>query len=100
MMRAIVLVQLDKARPALVLTREIALEQLNHVTVAPITSTIRGISTEVRLVTRNGLDHACVASCDNIATIPKSSIIRQLGLLLDDQEDDLSQAIANAFDLV
>ena len=99
-MRPIVLVQLDKTRPALVLTREIVLNHLNHITVAPITSTIRGLATEVNLDTRNGLDHPCVASCDNITTIPKAAIIRQIGLLLDDQEDGLSLAIANAFDLV
>jgi len=98
-MRPIVLVQLDKVRPVLVLTRDVALGYLANVTVAPITSTIRGLSTELRLGSRNGLDHDCVASCDNIATISKDSIIRQIGLLLEDQEEDLSKAIACAFDL-
>ncbi|MDR0783861.1 MAG: type II toxin-antitoxin system PemK/MazF family toxin [Propionibacteriaceae bacterium] len=98
-MRAIVLAQLDKPRPALVLTREIAQSYLTSVTVAPITSTIRGLSTEVLLDHRNGLDHNCVASCDNITTIPATAILRQIGLLLDDQEAGLSRAINAAFDL-
>jgi mRNA interferase MazF len=98
--RPIVLVQLDKVRPALVLTRSVALEYLDRVTIAPITSTIRGISTEVPLGAGNGLDYDCVASCDNITTVSQSSIVKQVGLLLADQEDSLAQAIAAAFDLV
>ena len=48
---------------------------------------------------RNGLDHDCVATCDNITTIAKTTVVRQIGLLLDDQEDELATAIASAFDL-
>lgn len=99
-MRAIVMVQLDKARPALVLTRTIALNQLTKVTIAPITSTIRGLSTEVPLGTANGLDHDCVASCDNITTIPQTAIIRQIGMLLPDQEALVTEAVSTAFDLL
>ncbi|MDA8067257.1 MAG: type II toxin-antitoxin system PemK/MazF family toxin, partial [Actinomycetota bacterium] len=46
-MRPIHTAALDKARPVLVLTRELVRPHLNSVTVAPITSTIRGLSTEV-----------------------------------------------------
>jgi len=99
-MRPIVIAQMDKARPALVLTRDIALASLTSVTLAPITSTIRGLTTEVRVGRRNGLDHDCVASCDNIATVPNKAILRQIGELLDDQEEDLARAIASAFNLV
>ena len=93
------MVQLDKARPALVLTRSIALSQLTKVTIAPITSTVRGLSTEVPLGARNGLVHDCVASCDNITTIPQTAIIRQIGILLPDQEPHVTDAVAAAFDL-
>jgi len=68
-------------------------------TVAPITNTIRGLSTEVPLGTENGLDHPCAASCDNITTVPKEAIIRQIGFLLASQEPTLAKAIGNAFDL-
>jgi mRNA interferase MazF len=40
---------------------------------APITSTIRGITSEVRVGPRNGLDHDCVVSCDNISTVRKGA---------------------------
>jgi mRNA-degrading endonuclease toxin of MazEF toxin-antitoxin module len=47
----------------------------------------------------NGIDHACVVSCDNIVTIPKSALGRQLGYLLPAQEAALTAAIHSAFDL-
>jgi len=97
--RPIVIASLDKARPALILTRDIALSHLSKVTIAPITSTVRGLSTEVPLGPENGLDHACAASLDNITTVPKQAIGRQIGLLLDDQEAALAKAIDAAFDL-
>ncbi len=99
-MRAIVIAQLDKARPVLILTRDIAIDYLAKVTVAPITSTIRGLTTEVAVGQRNGLDHECVVSCDNITTIPQSVIVRQVGWFFDDQEGDLAKAVSSAFDLL
>ena len=98
-MRPIILARLDKTRPAVLLTRSVALGYLTNVTIAPITSTIRGTSTEVPLGARNGLDHDCVASCDNITTISQADVIREIGLLHRDQETQLARAIANAFDL-
>ncbi|HET7735605.1 MAG TPA: type II toxin-antitoxin system PemK/MazF family toxin [Nocardioidaceae bacterium] len=98
-MRDIHVAHLDKARPVLVLTRDSAREVLGKVTVAPITSTVKGLSTEVRLGPRNGLDQECVASCDNILTIDKRLLGRHVGLLLDDQEPALARAVLNAFAL-
>jgi mRNA interferase MazF len=89
-MRLIYLVQLDKRRPAVVLTRELALPYLNAVTVAPITSTIRGIATEVSLGRRNGLGHPGVANYDLVTTIPKDNLLTHIGYLLDDQETALA----------
>lgn len=63
-----------KKRPVLVLTRDSAITVLNSVTVAPITSTIRGIPTELVLTEEDGLPHTCAANCDNLQTIPKSQI--------------------------
>mgnify|MGYP001791599564 CR=1 FL=1 len=98
-MRAIHLVRLDKTRPALVLTRAIAVPHLSGITVALITSTIRGLATEVLLGPRNNLDHDCVVHCDSIQTIPRASLLSPIGLLLPDQEDDLARAIRAAFNL-
>jgi mRNA interferase MazF len=98
-MRPIHLARLDKSRPVLILTRELVRPRLTNVTVAPITTTIRGVSTEVAVGPRNGLDADSVVSCDNIQTIPNARLGRQIGYLLDDQEAALVRAIQLAFDL-
>lgn len=98
-MRSIHRAQLDKARSVLVLTRDIVRPHLDHVTVAPITTTIRGLSTEVQVGRANGLDAASVVSCDNIATIPVDLLGPEIGVLMDSQEDALTAAIRAAFDL-
>jgi mRNA interferase MazF len=98
-MRSIALVRLDKPRPALILTRASKLHLLTWVTVAPVTSTIRGITSEVRVGTRNGLDHDSVVSCDNITTVRRDAVGDTIGLLFDDQEAELARAIGDAFDL-
>lgn len=98
-MRPIVIIGLDKTRPVLILTRDIVRPHLSHVTFAPITSTIRGLSTEVAVGRRNGLDHDSVVTCDNILTAPKASVGRQIGYLFPEQEHELARAICLAFDL-
>jgi mRNA interferase MazF len=98
-MRPIHTAKLDKARPVLILTREIVRPHLSRVTVAPITSTIRGLSTEVAVGAGNGPDHESVVSCDNIVTVPTSALGRLVGYLLPAQEPALSAAIRAAFDL-
>jgi len=98
-MRSIAIVQLDRRRPALILTRATKLPLLTWVTVAPITSTIRGLSSEVLVGPRNGLDHDSAVSCDNVTTVRKEAVGDTIGLLFDDQEADLSRAISDAFDL-
>lgn len=98
-MRPIHVAQLDKARPVLVLTRELVRPHLTTVTVAPITTTIRGLSTEVQVDAANGLAGPSVVSCDNITTIPVEALGDRIGVLLDDQELRLSTAIRAAFDL-
>jgi len=98
-MRPIHVAALDKARPVLVLTREIVRPHMNTVTVAPITSTIRGLSTEVSVGPANGLDNRSVVACDHVTTIPRDALGARIGMLFDEQEQDLSDAIRAAFDL-
>jgi mRNA interferase MazF len=98
-MRPIHAARLDKTRPVVILTRELVRPHLNRVTVAPITSTIRGLSTEVAVGPINGLDHDSVISCDNIVTVPVSALGRHLGYLLPAQELALTTAVHAAFDL-
>lgn len=64
----------DKRRPVLILTRNSAIAVLNSVTIAPITSTIRSIPTEVVLTEVDGMPNTCAANMDNIQTVPKSNI--------------------------
>jgi mRNA interferase MazF len=98
-MRPIHLARLDKTRPALVLTREPVRQSRHWVTVAPVTSTVRGLTTEVTVGPPNGLDHDSVISLDNIITIPAADLGRQVGRLLPEQELALTEAIHAAFDL-
>lgn len=98
-MRPIHAAKLDKTRPVLVLTRELVRPHLSRVTVAPITGTVRGLSTEVPVGPANGLEKDSVVSCDNIVTIPVSALGRGLGFFFPSQEAALSEAIRAAFDL-
>jgi mRNA interferase MazF len=98
-MRPIHLAHLDKTRPVLILTRELVRPHLTTVTIAPITTTVRGLSTELPCGPTNGLEGASAIACDHITTIPTSSLGRQIGHLLDAQEPALTAAIHAAFDL-
>lgn len=98
-MRPIHLAALDKPRPVLVLTRALVRPHLATVTVAPITSRVRGLSTELPVGVANGLDGPSVVSLDHVATIPVAALGRGLGVLLDGQEAALAAAVAAAFDL-
>ena len=91
--------QLDKARPVLVLNREAVRPHLARVSVAPITTTIRGLSTELPVGQANGLGRDTVVNCDNTVPVPTSTLGRRVGYLLPAQEPALAKAIRAAFDL-
>lgn len=59
-------------RPVCILTRTAAVAVLNAVTIAPITRTMRGIASEVRVGPDEGLPEPCVISCDTIASVSKA----------------------------
>ena len=98
-MHPIWLARLDKTRPVLVLTREEVRTVRALVTVAPITSTVRGLRSEVLVGQHNGLDHESVANLDSITTIPRELLVRPIGALSEDQEHALTRAFHDAFDL-
>ena len=98
-MREICLVRLDKTRPALILTRDAARPAMTKVTVAPITTTIKGLSSEVRVGADNGLDHDCVVALDNVITVPVDLLGRTVGHLNAEQEVELARALVLAYDL-
>jgi mRNA interferase MazF len=64
----------DKRRPVLILTRNSAIPVLASLTVAPITTTIRSIPTEVRLSQADGLFTDCAVNLDNIQTVQKAKV--------------------------
>lgn len=97
--REIRMVRLDKVRPAVILTRHLAVGSLSTVTVLPVTSTIRELATEVVLDETNGLDHVSVANTDNVMTIPKDDVFQHVGYLSFAQEKQLASALAFAFNL-
>jgi len=90
---------LDKLRPVVLLTREEVVPYLARVSVAPITSRVRGLSTEVSVGSANGLDHESVISLDNIATIDRATLGPIVGYLTASQERELAAAIVAAYDL-
>ena len=98
-MREICLVRLDKTRPALILTREAARGAMTKVTVAPVTTTVKGLSSELPVGPRNGLDHHCAVALDNVITVPKSLLGRIVGYLTAEQEAQLTRAVVLAHDL-
>lgn len=69
----------DKPRPVLVLTRDPMGSILHSVICAPITSTIRGLSTEVTLGTEAGLVRDSVVNLDNVFLLSRSRLVRRLG---------------------
>ena len=71
----------DKQRPVLVMTRQSATAYLNSVTVAPLTSTIRGVPSEVRLDVEDGLKRPSAVNLHNLVTVSKAALGRRLGRL-------------------
>jgi mRNA interferase MazF len=71
----------DKTRPVVVLTRDSALDYLSGVTIAPITSSIRGIPSEVVLNEEDGMKTPCAVKLHNMATVPRGELGRRVAQL-------------------
>jgi mRNA interferase MazF len=71
----------DKERPVVILTRGSSLEFLGWATVAPITSTVRGVSSEARLDIEDGMKGPCVVNAHNLMTVRKDQIGRRVARL-------------------
>jgi mRNA interferase MazF len=71
----------DKSRPVLVLTRERLIPYLASVTVAPITSTMRGAASEVILDIDDGMKHRCAVNLHNTQTIPAKDLGKRVARL-------------------
>src|SRR5664279_3094272 len=71
----------DKARPVVVLTRDSALRYLSTATVAPITSSIRGVPSEVRLDEDDGMKSPCAVNLHNVITVSQQRLGKRLAHL-------------------
>ena len=65
----------DKQSPVVVLTRDSAVRYLSTVTVAPITSTIRGVPSEIALSEADGMKTPCVVNLHNVITVSKAHLV-------------------------
>jgi mRNA interferase MazF len=86
----------DKQRPVLVLTRDSIIDRLSRITVAPVTSTIRGVASEVMLGPDDGMKDACAVNLHNIVTVPKAGLGRLVVSLDAHKLDQVCSAIAFA----
>jgi mRNA interferase MazF len=82
-----------------IVTRDRAISVLGNVCVAAITSTIRGLPTEVPLGVAQGLARDCVANCDNLFPLPKAVLGRRRGALGPEQVRRLDTGLRIALDL-
>jgi mRNA interferase MazF len=90
----------DKRRPVVIVTRESAIPHLGHVTVASITTTIRGIGSEVRLDVADGMKGPCVVNLDHVQTVDKSRIGAVISFLGDEKMDEIRAATLFAWGYV
>jgi len=86
----------DKRRPVLVLTRTSVIHFLNEVTVAPITTTIRGIPSEVILGIDDGMPQDCAVNFDHLQTVPKAKVGRLITSLSTAKMNQAASAICFA----
>jgi mRNA interferase MazF len=85
---------LDKVRPVVVLTRRRVAFRLTRILVAPVTTTVRGLATEVSLGQAEGLRPGCVANLDNIQLVPTTLLLRRAGRVAPHRWTEFCRAMA------
>ena len=86
----------DKARPVLVLTRGSAIGYLSRVTIAPITSTIRAVPSEVIVGPEDGVKQPCAVNLHNVMTVAKNDMGRRVAQLGDERMREVCRALVFA----
>lgn len=79
----------DKVRPVLVLTRERFITRLHAVLVAPVTTRVRGIPTEVPLTESDGLPRDCAANFDNLFTLRRERLHERITIVASARLDEI-----------
>lgn len=92
------LAALDKTRPVIVLTRNPMGRYLNAVLVAPVTSTVRGVSTEVTVGAADGVRIESVANMDNTQLVARTRLLRRVGRATPETMTALCRSLAIAVD--
>lgn len=88
----------EKGRPFLVVSRNAANHVMQRVLVAPVTSRIRDVPSELAVGPQEGLPCVAVASFDNLQPFPKAMLVRRLGALGPDRQRDICRAAASTLD--
>jgi len=83
-------------RPVCIVTRQAAIPVLTALIVAPATTTIRDIPSEVKLGADDGMPRPCVLSFDNLTTVPKAYLTERITTLPNHRRDELCSALAVA----
>lgn len=86
-------------RPVVLLSRNEAYAIRELITVAPVTTRIRQIPTEVPLGSEEGLPKPCVANLDTITTIPKASLTERMSTLPPVKMSEVERALRFALGL-
>lgn len=85
--------ELDKKRPVLIISRSSIIPYLNEVTIAPVTTTIRDIPSEVVLSKSDGMPRTSAINCDHIQTVQKQDLGTLITTLPADRMDEVNRAI-------
>jgi mRNA interferase MazF len=83
----------DKKRPVLLLTRDSVLEYLGEVTIAPITTTVRDIPSEVLLTADDGMLRTCAINLDHVQTVSKDKLGGVITVLPASRMDEVRSAL-------
>lgn len=83
----------DKKRPVLLLTRDSVLEYLGEVTIAPVTTTIRDIPSEVLLTPDDGMPRTCAVNLDHLQTVSKDKLGAVITVLPSSRMDEVRAAL-------
>ena len=86
----------DKQRPVLVLTRNSAIPYLSAVTVAPISSTIRDVPSEVRLSEADGMKGPCAINLHHVITVSKQNLGRRVAAISSERLQEVCHALGFA----
>jgi mRNA interferase MazF len=83
----------DKMRPVLILTRSSALDYLGEVTIAPVTTTIRDIPSEVLLTEEDGMPRVSAVNLDHLQTVPQGKVGALITRLTAERMDEVRSAL-------